>query len=266
MNPLQKLPEAMNELLNSFMSQPLVGTTTFGLTTYVFWMLVATTLLVVAFLVFMKLQKRDLAPHGFFVNAMESVVTFIRDDMCKSILGDTWKKHFPFLSALFLFICANSIVGIIPGAHPGTGTMGVTLALATCSFVYFVWVGISRMGVIGYLKSMAPEGVSGPMAVLVWAIELISTFLRLITLAVRLFCNMFAGHIVMGTFAILTALFVEPLLQEFSIMALTQAGASIFWMLLLLLIYVVEIMVGIIQAYVFTLLSSVYIQLVESEH
>jgi F-type H+-transporting ATPase subunit a len=127
-------------------------------------------------------------------------------------LGDTWKKHFPFIAALFFFILFNNIVGIIPGCHPGTGTIGVTAALALCSFVYFIAVGIKRMGVLGYIKSFAPKGLALPMAIMVWVIELFSTFLRLITLAVRLFCNMFAGHVVMGTFAILASLFFEPLL------------------------------------------------------
>jgi F-type H+-transporting ATPase subunit a len=101
----------------------------------------------------------------------------------------------------------------------------------------------------------------------VWVIELFSTFLRLVTLAVRLFCNLFAGHVVMGTFAVLASLFFMPLLQGFSVEALGQAGASVFWIAILLVIYAVELLVAAIQAYVFTLLSAVYIQLAESaEH
>ena len=265
MNALSKLPEAMDELLDGFMSHAVVGNTTVGLTQYIFWMFVALALFVVAILAFKRKQAQSLVPHGFFVNGMEYVVEFVRDDMCKSILGDTWKKHFPFIAALFFFILFNTIVGIIPGCHPGTGTMGVTAALALCSFVYFIVVGCKRMGVIGYLKSLAPKGLPGPMAAMVWVIELFSTFLRLITLAVRLFCNMFAGHVVMGTFAILASLFFEPLLQGFSAAALGSAAGSVFWVLILIIIYLVEILVAVIQAYVFTLLSAVYIQLVEQE-
>jgi F-type H+-transporting ATPase subunit a len=103
------------------------------------------------------------------------------------------------------------------------------------------------------------------MNALVWVIELFSTFLRLVTLAVRLFCNLFAGHVVLGTFAILASLFFEPLMQGFSAQALGQAGASIFWVAILLVIYAVELLVAAIQAYVFTLLSAVYIQLAEAE-
>ncbi|WP_248921562.1 F0F1 ATP synthase subunit A [Olsenella intestinalis] len=265
MDALSKLPEEMDHLVNSFLSQAIVGDTTVGFTQYIFWMFVAIALLCVVIFVFKKKQAASLAPKGLFVNGVEYVIEFARDDMCKSILGDTWKKHFPFIASLFFFILFNNIVGVIPGCHPGTGTMGVTTALALVSFVYFIVVGVKRMGPIGYLKSLAPEGIAFPASVPLWLIELFSTFLRLITLAVRLFCNMFAGHVVMGAFAILASLFVEPLLQSFTVAALPGAATSIFWMLILIVIYAVELMVAAIQAYVFTLLSAVYIQLVENE-
>ena len=265
MDALSKLPEEMDHLVNSFLSQAIVGDTTVGFTQYIFWMFVAIAFLCVVIFVFKKKQAASLAPKGLFVNGVEYVIEFARDDMCKSILGDTWKKHFPFIASLFFFILFNNIVGVIPGCHPGTGTMGVTTALALVSFVYFIVVGVKRMGPIGYLKSLAPEGIAFPARVPLWLIELFSTFLRLITLAVRLFCNMFAGHVVMGAFAILASLFVEPLLQSFTVAALPGAATSIFWMLILIVIYAVELMVAAIQAYVFTLLSAVYIQLVENE-
>jgi F-type H+-transporting ATPase subunit a len=156
-------------------------------------------------------------------------------------------------------------VGVIPGGKPGTGAIGTTAAVALVSFCYFIAWGVKKHGVIGYIKSLAPSGVGAPMNILVWAIELFSTFLRLVTLAVRLFCNMFAGHVVMGAFAILASLFFEPLLQSFAVSAVPGAAVSIFWVVILIVIYMVEILVAAIQAYVFTLLSAVYIQLVESE-
>lgn len=265
MNPLASLSKEMEELVDSFMAKAVVGNTTVGLTQYIFFMLIAIAILLIVMFTFKKKQSKSLVPQGFFVNGMEFLVEFARDDLCVSLLGKNWKKHFPFVSAVFFFILFNNLLGIVPGCHPGTGTMGVTAALAICSFVYYVAVGIKRMGVLGYLKSMAPAGLPGPMAGMVWVIELFSNLLRPITLAIRLFCNMFAGHIVMGTFAILATLFVEPLLQGFSAIALGQAACSIFWILLLIIIYLVEILVAVIQAYVFALLSAVYIQLVEDE-
>ncbi len=265
-NPLDKLPEEMEELVDSFLSTPVVGDLTVGITQYSFWLFVAVAVLVVVVFAFKRRQEASgLVPQGRFVNGMEYLVEFCRDDLCKGLLGDTWREHFPFIASLFFFILVNNLLGVIPGGHPGTGTIGATTALALVSFVYFIVVGVRRKGVVGYLKSLAPAGVSFPMNALVWVIELFSTFLRLVTLAVRLFCNLFAGHVVMGTFAILASLFFEPLLEGVSAAAVGEAGVSVFWMAILLVIYAVELLVSVIQAYVFTLLSAVYIQLAEAD-
>ena len=266
MNPLPNLSEAMDELINSFMAQTVFGSSSWGMTQYIFWMFIAIIVYVVVIFQFKKRQAESFVPHGWFVNLVELAIDFVRNDMCKSVLGATWKKHFPFLATVFFFVLFNNLMGLIPGCKPGTGTMGVTIAVATCSFCYFVVVGCKLKGVWGYIKSLAPEGVALPLQLLLGIIEAFSTFLRLITLAVRLFCNMFAGHVVMGTFAVLAALFVEPMLQDVTAQTMANASTSIFWVGVLLAIYMVEILVAVIQAYVFTLLSTVYIQLVESEH
>lgn len=266
MGPLDKLSGEIDELLDGFMSQAVVGDVNgVGLTQYIFFMFIAIALLLIVIFVFKKKQSESLVPHGFFVNGVEYLIEFTRDDLCKSLLGDTWRKHFPFIAAVFLFVLFNNLLGLVPGCHPGTGTIGVTGSLALCSFVYFVAVGIKRMGVGGYLKSLAPKGVPVPINYLVWLIELFSTFLRLITLAVRLFCNMFAGHVVMATFAVLATLFFEPMVESFSAVTAVQATASIAWVAVLIIIYLVEMLVAVIQAYVFAMLTSVYVQLVEQE-
>ncbi len=266
MNPLDSLSGEVNELVSSFKSTPIAGNLdTVGFTQYSFWFAVAVVIMLVLLFAFKSKQSKSLVPQGRFVNAMEYLVEFIRDDMCKGLLGDTWRKHFPFIASLFLVILANNIVGIIPGCKPGTGTISTTAALAIVSFIYFIVCGIKKHGALGYVKSLAPAGVAFPLNALVWLIEVLSTILRLVTLAVRLFCNLFAGHVVMGTFAILASLFFEPLVSAFSAMAVAQAGASVLWVAILLVIYVVEIMVAAIQAYVFALLSAVYIQIAESD-
>lgn len=265
-NPLDSLGEEVNELVGSFKPQAIFGNLDVaGFTQYSFWFAVAIVLMLVVLFAFKKRQAAGLVPKGVFVNGMEYLVEFVRDDMCKGLLGESWKRHFPFIASIFLVVLANNIVGIIPGCKPGTGTISTTAALALCSFVYFIVCGIKKKGALGYVKSLAPEGVSFPLNALVWLIEVFSTILRLITLAVRLFCNLFAGHVVMGTFAILASLFFEPMIQAFSVATAIQAGASVLWVGILLVIYVVEIMVAAIQAYVFALLSAVYIQIAESD-
>ncbi|MDO4536913.1 MAG: F0F1 ATP synthase subunit A [Coriobacteriales bacterium] len=266
MNPLEELGTEMDELVDGFSSTAMKGNLNVGFTQYTFWMLVATILLLVVIFVFKKKQQANgLVPKGRFVNGVEFLVEYCRDDLCKSLLGDSWRKHFPFIASVFFFILFNNIVGIIPGCKPGTGCIGTTAALSLVSFIYFIVMGMKKHGVFGYIKSLAPAGVAFPINLLVWLIELFSTFLRLVTLAVRLFCNLFAGHVVMGTFALLASLFVMPIMEGFTLSALGSAGASLFWLAILLVIYLVEIMVAAIQAYVFTLLSAVYIQLAEAD-
>ena len=157
------------------------------------------------------------------------------------------------------------LIGLVPGMKPGTGAIGCTAAVALVSFIYFLYFGVKKHGLFGYLKSLAPAGVSFPMNIFVWVIEVFSLLLRLVTLAVRLFCNMFAGHIVMGSFAIMASIFAQPLLAHFSAMNAVGALPSVAWVLILLIIYAVELIVAFVQAYVFTVLSAVYIQIAEAD-
>lgn len=265
LDAFSKLPDAINELVGEFSSTPMVGNLTFGITQYTFWLLVASVLLCIAIAIFVKKQKASLVPHGFFVNGVEYLVEYVEDDVAKGVVGTNWRKHFPFLATIFFFVLINNYVGLIPGCKPGTGAIGCTAALALVTFVYFLYFGCKKHGVIGYLKSLAPDGVSFPMNCFVWVIEVFSLLLRPITLAIRLFANMFAGHIVMGSFSIMVTLFAEPLLQHFTAMNAVGALPSLAWLAILIIIYVVELIVAFVQAYVFTVLAAVYIQIAESD-
>ena len=264
MEVFEALPDEVHELVDSFSSTAAFGDLQFGVTQYSFWMFISGALLLLLIFAFKKRQAGQLVPHGAFVNGMEYVVEFVRDDLCIGLLGkDNWRRHFPYLATLFFFILVNDIVGIIPGMHPGTGSIGCTAALAIVSFFYFVWMGVKANGGWGYIKSLAPAGLPAPIAVIVWVIEVFSTLLRPITLAVRLFCNMYAGHIVMGTFAILAANFFALFAKGFALTAAPNVLISAVWILVLIIIYLVEMLVAVIQAYVFTLLTAVYISSAE---
>jgi F-type H+-transporting ATPase subunit a len=141
----------------------------------------------------------------------------------------------------------------------------VTFVLAAISFIYFNYYGIKHSGIGRYLKNIAPSGIMPGLNVLVWLIELMSLLLRLVTLAVRLFANMYAGHIVLGAFSILTMLFVVPVINT-GMSELAGALPAIAWIVLLVAMYAMEMLVAFLQAYVFTLLSAVYISLATSEH
>lgn len=263
MEAFERLPEEINELVGSFSSTPLFGTLKAGMTQYTFWLIVAS--IVVVALLFAYSRRARMVPNGKFVNAMEYIVEFVENDICKGVLGDSWRRHFPFLASVFFFVLINNIVGIIPGMKPGTGTISMTAALAIVVFIYFIAVGVKAKGAGGYLKSFAPAGVAFPLNALVWLIELVSTILRPITLAVRLFCNMFAGHVVMGSFAIMVALFADPLIEQVTAMNILGALPGVLFALILFVIYAIEIFVAAVQAYVFTVLSAVYIQGAEAK-
>lgn len=264
MEAFDKLPAEINHLVSSFSSIPVVGDLVSGLTQYTFWLIVSSIVLLIIMFAFAK--RVAVVPRGRFANAVEYVIEYLENDVGVGILGkDSWRRHLPFLGTLFMFIVVNNIIGIIPGMKPGTGTISTTAALALVVFIYFVRVGMKNHGVWGYIKSLAPKGVMFPLNILIWVIELISTLLRPITLAVRLFCNMFAGHIVLGSFALMVSLFAEPLIAQLTAANVLGSIPSLVFGAILFVIYAIEIFVGVIQAYVFTVLTAVYIQGAEAE-
>ena len=260
-----RVKEEMGELIESFYTIPIFGNEKVGFTVTTFWFLLACALMVAVIFAYKRSMEGKLVAHGFFANAIEYLIDFVKNDICKGTLGDTWKEHFPFLATVFFVVMFGDYIGMLPTWKAGTGIMGVTLAIALMSFMYFISVGMKKKGAFGYIKSLAPAGVMFPINLIVWVIEVFSTFLRLVTLAVRLFCNMFAGHVVMGVFAIMCTTFVQPMLASLTPANMGVGAMSILWMVLLILIYAVELLVAFIQAYIFTLLSAVYIQLAEAE-
>ena len=261
MDPFADLSKEVNHLLATLAGQELWG----PFTTYTPFIILI--LILVLVIVFAAKQRVSLVPKNRFAGAIEYFVDFTRNDIGYGILGPSAKKHIPFLLTLFIFILLSNLVGIIPGSKAATGTMGVTVALAVISFVYFTYCGIKHHGVGHYLLSIAPSGLRPlPLAAFIWLLEFVSMMLRLLTLSVRLFANRCAGHILLGSLAILATLFITPLLTNFSPEALGFAAGGVMWVVLLTLLYSVELLVACIQAFVFTLLSSVYIMLATTEH
>ncbi len=264
MGPLDKVGAEIEHLTHELISQPIIGSGDWAFTQYMLWMLIALgTLLIV---VFAAVKRESLIPKGRFLNAVEFLVEFVRNDMARGVISHNADKHVPFLLTLFFFILFNNLWGVIPGAKPGTGTIGITAALSLIAFVYFIYWGIKTHGPFGYVKSLVPSGIGFPLNIAIWLLELISTSFRLLTLAVRLFSNMFAGHVALGALAILASLFVEPLIAQVTGSTLLTASASIGWIILLVALYTVELLVALIQAYVFTVLTSVYIEMATSAH
>ena len=232
-----------------------------GMTQYIFWMCI--TWLITLLVVMIVSKKLTLVPSNKFVNMVEYGYQFVRKDMGENAIGHGYKRHVPFLATLFFFILISNFVGLIPGCKTPTGSLSVTWALSFISFVYFNYWGVKYHGGWGYIKHIAPAGLPKVMVPIIWFFEFISLVLRLLTLAVRLYGNMFAGHMALGIFAVLASCFITAVVQG----AFPAIGAiSIAWMAFLFCMYALETLVAFLQAYVFTILSAVYIQLAISEH
>ena len=260
LDPLAVLQEHVPELQESLNPQIVVGTSEFGLTTFTLWMIIVFIITLVLILVVGR--KLTLIPTNKFVNTVEYGYQFVRSDMGEGIIGHDFKRHVPFLATMFFFILIANFIGLIPGCKAATGTLSITWALATISFIYFNVQGVRAKGGLGYLKSIAPSGLPTVMVPIIWFFEFFSLVLRWLTLAVRLYGNMFAGHMVLGIFALACGIFMQVGIAT----CLPYAGVSVAWFLLLLAMYGLETLVAFLQAYIFTILSAVYISLATSSH
>ena len=206
-------------------------------------------------------------PKRNFVAILEIIVEYLKKEIGDNLLGHHAREHMPFLLTAFFFIVGANLLGLVPGGKSATGTISVTAAVALCSFGYFNYAGAKHYGLWTYIKHIAPAGMPPVVNVMVWVIEAFSMTLRIATLSIRLFINMFAGHLVMGCFALLASMFARPMVEHFSLRTLVTAGVpALGWVMMLMIVVALELFVAFIQAYIFTLLSGVYIMLATSEH
>ncbi|HYZ82563.1 MAG TPA: F0F1 ATP synthase subunit A [Solirubrobacteraceae bacterium] len=207
--------------------------------------------------------------------AVEVLYSLMRDNITGGNMDNRMAaRWFPFLGALFLFIWFNNLIGYIPlpansaetftlfGAHipvfalyAATANISVPLVLAVVVFVVFNWVGIRAQGPIGYLKSLVPGGISGPILLLIFPLEIISTFMRLLSLTIRLFANILAGHLIIlfmaGGLAVLLGLsFLGWFTIPFAV-----------------ILYLFELgLVATLQAFIFATLAAIYISGAVTHH
>lgn len=195
-------------------------------------------------------RKRELVPSGA-QNLAESTIEFIDDQIVMQTMGVEGLRFTPFLMTLFTFIFVCNIWEIIPGVQmPVTARIALPIFLALLVYVIYNVVGIVRQGPISYLKSiMFIPGVPWPMYILLTPIELITRFItQPLSLAVRLFANMLAGHLLLVSFAVITQ----------ALVASTIIGGALP-LALLIFLSAFELLVAFLQAYIFTILAAVYI-------
>jgi len=149
-------------------------------------------ILILIFVAYKLSKKLDLFPKGKFLLALELIARFIKDLMEQTIDKDKTKKLFPFFFALFIFILALNLWGLIPGAVQPTSNINTTLALALCAFILYHALGINYQGIKKYIKHF----LSGPkwLVPLMLPVEIISHLARIISLSFRLFGNMFGDE------------------------------------------------------------------------
>jgi len=189
--------------------------------------------------------------------------TFVRDDIARSIIGKRGDKYVPLLVSLFFFVWILNLFAVIPLLQfPVTSRIAYPAVLAIIVYLLFIFLGIKHQGPVGYFKNMMfPPGIPKPVYVILAPLEFISTILvRPFTHAVRLFANMFAGHVLIAFFAVTAYYFIVET-QGLGIVI----GVAGFIMTIAMTGF--EMFIQVLQAFIFTLLAAVYIQSsVEVDH
>lgn len=186
-------------------------------------------------------------------SVVESLVVFVRDDIAEKNIGHgDGLKYTPLLLSFFFFILIAALFGLLPFSATSTGNLAVTLALATVSFAAQQWGGISKYGVVGHFKNLVPHGLPVWLLPIMIPIEIIGMFSKPFALTVRLFANMIAGHMVITALLMLISL-MAGISGVFGVFMIpVSLGLSLFIMIL-------ELLVSLVQAYIFTLLTSIFI-------
>ncbi|HSB61909.1 MAG TPA: F0F1 ATP synthase subunit A, partial [Vicinamibacteria bacterium] len=187
---------------------------------------------------------------GAFVDVL---VVFIRDEVAEKNIGHgDGAKFAPLLCSFFFFILVAALLGLTPFAATSTGNIAVTMALATVSFLAQQWAGISKHGVVHHFAGIVPPGLPAWLLPVMIPVEIVSMFTKPFALMIRLFANMLAGHMVITTLLLLVPLMAQVSTVFGVSMIPVSLGLSLFIMAL-------EILVAFIQAYIFTLLSAIFI-------
>jgi F-type H+-transporting ATPase subunit a len=219
--------------------------------------LIAVLAAIIGITVFMLAARKDplVAPKGVR-NLAETTVEFIEDGVVMQTMGKEGLGWTPLLLSLFIFIYLCNVPGIIPILYmPATARIAIPMFLAVLVWVTYIGTGLKHQGIRYFTGMLWPPGVPTALKPLVGIIEFVSNIIiRPFSLTVRLFANMLAGHILLVTFALLT----EAMFQaETHVPFLNIAGILPFGMLLFLTAF--EVLVGFLQAYIFTILTAVFI-------
>jgi F-type H+-transporting ATPase subunit a len=214
-----------------------------SITKHVLMMWIAAALVVFVFRYAFREQR--IVPSGI-ANLLEAIIVFLRDEVVLPNMGEEGRPYLPYLFTVFFFILFCNLLGLIPFAATATGNVSVTAALAIMSLIMIQVGGIREHGLKHHLQNLIPHGLPVWLLPIMIPVEIMGQFTKPFALCIRLFANMTAGHIVILSFLsmifILKSLFVSPI--------------SVFFALFISLL---ELFVACLQAYIFTMLTSLFI-------
>lgn len=197
-------------------------------------------------------NKKRSSPKGFG-NFIEMLMLFVKTDIIEPTMGHNALPYLPFFFTMFFFILTINFLGLVPTFSTGTSSVSITAGLAIITFAMTQVLGIKNNGFVGYFKGLIPPGIPIYVLPIMIVIEFISLLTKPFALAIRLFANMIAGHIVI--YAFIGLIFV----LGYVIIPVSVAFS--------LFIYLLEILVGLLQAYIFTMLSALFIGMaIHQEH
>jgi F-type H+-transporting ATPase subunit a len=240
----------------AYQKNDFIGPVTFQPTKFVVLELIGALIVAAVFIPYARRIKSGNRPVGRFWNVIDVMVCYIRDEVAMPGIGSADAKRFlPFIWTIFFFVLTLNLLGMVPGLGAATGSISVTAALAISVFFVVMSTGIKKMGFAGFLKAQAPHLDINPvlkiiLIPMIWGIEVFGLLIKHAVLAVRLFANMFAGHLVVGVFvAFIGVTWHTPLIW----------GVGPAVIVATIAVSILELLVAFIQAYVFAFLTSLFI-------
>lgn len=225
--------------------------------------LVAALLIAGVFIWLGRKTKTGERPKGRIQNMLEAVVLYIRDEVARPAIGNPdGDRYLPFLLTMFFFILVLNLFGMIPFLGSATAALSVTAVLALVTFGTVLHTGMKKMGVVGFIKAQVPHmDLGGPLGKLlifgIWMIEIFGLFVKHFVLAIRLFANMFAGHLVLAVFLGFIGVVWGTALAWGVTPAVVIASIALS---------LLELFVAFLQAYVFTFLAALFIGAAQHPH
>jgi F-type H+-transporting ATPase subunit a len=192
-------------------------------------------------------------------SGVEAAVLYIRDDMLRPVFHDATDDYLPYFLTLFFFILVCNLAGLVPYGSTVTGNISVTAALALCTFGLIQYAGVRQQGLGSYLKHLAPAGLPGWVLIIMYPIEILGLFVRCIALCIRLFANMIAGHIV--SLAFLSLIFIFAAMSPYLGLGVAPLAVG-----LALFAYALDVLVALLQAYIFTILTAQFVGMAVHPH